>query len=43
VAGARFDLWNLTIDQDYLEEGSEISNKELAALEQTQPLVPKKI
>ena len=43
VAGARFDLWNLSIDQDYLEAGPEISNKELAALEQNQPLVPKTI
>jgi protoporphyrinogen oxidase len=43
VVGARFDLWNLSIDQDYLEAGPEISNKELAALEQNQPLVPKTI
>jgi protoporphyrinogen oxidase len=43
VAGARFDLWNLSIDQDYLEAGPEISNQELAALEQNQPLVPKTI
>jgi protoporphyrinogen oxidase len=41
VAGARFDLWNLSVDKDYLEAGPEISNKELAALEQNQPLVPK--
>ena len=41
VAGARFDLWNLTVDKDYLETGPEISNEEIAALEQNQPLVPK--
>jgi protoporphyrinogen oxidase len=41
VVGARFDLWNLSIDKDYLEAGREISNQELAALEQNQPLVPK--
>ena len=40
VAGARFDLWNLNLDKDYLEAGPEISNQELAALEHTQPLVP---
>lgn len=43
VAGARFDLWNLSVDKDYLEAGAEISNEELAALEQNQPLVPKAI
>jgi len=41
VVGAGFDLWNLSIDKDYLEAGPEISNKELAALEQNQPRVPK--
>jgi protoporphyrinogen oxidase len=43
VAGARFDLWNLSVDEDYLEAGPQISNEELAALEQNQPLVPKAI
>ena len=43
IAGARFDLWNLGVDQDYLEVGAEIGNEELAALEQSQPLVPKTI
>ncbi len=43
VAGARFDLWNLSVDKDYLEAGAEISNEQLAALEQNQPLVPKPI
>ena len=41
VAGARFDLWNLSVDKDYLEAGPKISNEELAALGQNQPLVPK--
>jgi protoporphyrinogen oxidase len=43
VAGARFDLWNLSVDKDYLEAGAEITNEELAGLEQDQPLVPKAI
>ena len=43
IAGARFDLWNLGVDQDYLEAGAEIGNEVLAALEQSQPLVPKTI
>jgi len=41
VAGARFDLWNLSLDKDYLEAGPEISSEEIIALEQNQPLVPK--
>jgi protoporphyrinogen oxidase len=40
VVGARFDLWNLSVDRDYLEAGPPISNEEIAALERTQPLVP---
>jgi protoporphyrinogen oxidase len=43
IAGACFDLWNLSVDKDYLEAGPEISNEELAALEKSQPLVPKAI
>ena len=40
IAGARFDLWNLNVDRDYLEAGPQISNEEITALERTQPLVP---
>src|SRR3984893_12451966 len=40
IAGARFDLWNLHVDRDYLEAGPQISNEEITALERTQPLVP---
>ena len=43
VADARFDLWNLSVDEDHLEAGPLISNEELAALERDQPLVPKAI
>lgn len=43
VAGARYDLWNLNVDEDYLEAGPLVSNEELAALERDQPLVPKAI
>ena len=43
IAGARFDLWNLSLDNDYLEAGPEITADELAALEQSQPIVPKMI
>jgi protoporphyrinogen oxidase len=40
VAGSRFDLWNLSVDKDYLEAGPLLSVEELAALEKSQPLVP---
>ncbi len=43
VAGSHFDLWNLNLDKDYLEEGPLISGAELAALEKSQPLVPRPI
>jgi protoporphyrinogen oxidase len=43
VGGAHFDLWDLNLDQDYLEEGPLISNAEVAALEKSQPLVPRSI
>ena len=38
IVGARFDLWNLGVDQDYPGAGPEIGNEELSALEQSQPL-----
>jgi hypothetical protein len=43
VGGSHFDLWNLNLDKDYLEEGPLISGAELAALEKSQPLVPRPI
>ncbi len=36
----RYDLWAVNADTDYHEEGGEISEAELAALEATQPAVP---
>ena len=43
MTGARFNLWNLSVDEDYLETRPLIRNEELAALEQDQPLVQKAI
>jgi protoporphyrinogen oxidase len=43
VSGARFDLWDLSVDQDYLEEGPLVSVEEVAAMEKSQPLVPRPI
>jgi protoporphyrinogen oxidase len=43
ICGAHFDLWAVNVDKDYLEEDRAITNDELAALEQSQPLVPRTI
>lgn len=43
VAGAHFDLWNLNLDKDYLEQGPIVTDEEVAAMEQSQPLVPRPI
>jgi protoporphyrinogen oxidase len=43
VSGAHFDLWNLSVDQDYLEEGPLVSAEEVAGLEKSQPLIPRPI
>jgi protoporphyrinogen oxidase len=43
VNGSHFDLWNLNLDKDYLEEGPLVSSEEVAALENSQPLVPRPI
>jgi protoporphyrinogen oxidase len=43
VSGAHFDLWNLNLDKDYLEEGPIVTDDEVAALEKSQPLVPRPI
>jgi protoporphyrinogen oxidase len=40
ICGSHFDLWDLDVDKDYLEAGSELNSKELDALKSSQPLVP---
>jgi len=43
IMGAHFDLWNIHVDEDYLEEGVGISDEELAAMESSQPGVPRRL
>ena len=43
IVGGRYDLWQVNVDQEYHEEGREISLEELRSLETTQPLVPREI
>jgi protoporphyrinogen oxidase len=40
VLGAGFDLWELHRNSGHLEEGGQVSDEEIAALERTQPLTP---
>jgi protoporphyrinogen oxidase len=43
VNGGCFDLWDLNLDKEYLEEGPTVTAAELAALEKSQPFVPRTI
>ena len=40
ILGAHYDLWKVNADSEYQENGSEITEDDLKALESTQPLVP---
>jgi protoporphyrinogen oxidase len=40
ILGARYDLWKVNADCEYQENGFEITESDLQALESTQPLVP---
>jgi hypothetical protein len=41
LLGGRYDLWNVNVDAEYHEEGAAISEEEIAAMENSQPLVPR--
>jgi protoporphyrinogen oxidase len=43
IMGARYNLWNVNVDADYHESGAAITEEELKALEQTQPVVPSRV
>ena len=43
ILGGRYDLWRVNVDEEYHEEGREISLEDLRSLEATQPLVPHRI
>ena len=43
ILGARFDLWQINVDQEYHEEGGEITAEEIQKMEATQPLVPQRV
>ncbi len=40
IQGGRYDLWNVNVDKEYHEEGADITEEDIQAMEATQPLVP---
>ena len=42
ILGARYDLWQVNVEQEYHEQGREVS-LDLKRIEETQPLVPRKM
>jgi hypothetical protein len=43
VVGAKFNLWDLNTDQDFLEEGVSITDEELNRMEAAQPTAPEMV
>jgi protoporphyrinogen oxidase len=43
ILGADFDLWQVNVDGEYLEEGREITLEEIKAMQATQPLIPRRL
>ncbi len=43
ILGARYDLWKVNVDQEYHEQGEDITLDQMRAMEATQPLVPRRI
>jgi protoporphyrinogen oxidase len=43
IAGSTYDLWRVNVEQEYHEEGSEVTAMDLKKLEHTQPLVPRRL
>ena len=43
VLGAKHDLWQVNVDEEYHEQGREIKLEDVRAIDSTQPLVPRKL
>ena len=43
ILGAKHDLWQVNVDEEYHEQGREIKLEDVRALDSTQPLVPRKL
>ena len=43
ILGAKYDVWEVNVDNEYHEEVSEETRREIPSLASTQPMVPKRI
>jgi hypothetical protein len=43
VLGGRYDVWRVNVEQEYHEQGKQITAPEFEALEQSQPGVPRRV
>ena len=43
ILGAKHDLWQVNVDEEYHEQGREIKLEDARALDSTQPLVPRRL
>ena len=43
IMGANYDVWDVNVEQEYHEEIDDENKKQMALLNSTQPLVPKRI
>ena len=43
ILGAKHDLWQVNVDEEYHEEGREIKLEDVRAIDSTQPLVPRRL
>jgi len=43
ILGAKHDLWQVNVDEEYHEQGREIKLEDVRELDSTQPLVPRKL
>ena len=43
ILGGQYDLWQVNVDQEYHEEGKEITLDDMREMERTQPQVPRRV
>jgi hypothetical protein len=43
ILGGDFDLWQVNVEQEYHEEGREVTLADLTKVDETQPMVPRKL
>ena len=43
ILGAKHDLWQVNVDEEYHEQGQEIKLEDVRAIDSTQPIVPRRL